>query len=103
MRLVFILLLVAGILRSQDNNSGVFSLKPSVGVNGCQIHGDSYSGYDKVGLFGGIAVNSRLKNERTSLELGFYFSQKGSRHNPTKNDPSFYRLHLNYLDLPFSV
>lgn len=70
-------------------------------MNGCQIHGDSYSGYDKIGFFGGVAVNAFLK-KKLSAELGFYFSQKGSRHNPNPKagDYSYYRVNLNYIDLP---
>src|SRR5687768_14518853 len=100
MRLLTALLLLSNLLRSQDN---VFTLKPAFGINGCQIHGDNYSGYDKFGVFGGTSINARL-NDRASAELGFYFSQKGSRHNPNpkNNDYSFYWLHLNYFDLPLS-
>jgi hypothetical protein len=80
-----------------------FRLKISAGLNGCQIHGDNYAGYDKLGMFAGIAVNARLK-KKSSLELGFYFSQKGARHNPNykTGDYSYYRVHLNYLDMPLS-
>ena len=71
-----------------------------MGLNFCQIHGDSYSGFDKLGLFFGTSVNARLK-KKMSLELGFYFSQKGARHNsnPENGDFSFYRVNLNYLDV----
>jgi hypothetical protein len=91
-------------LFSQDNRNNVFTLKPALGLNGCQIHGDSYSGYDKLGLFAGIGINARI-NERTSFELGFYFSQKGSRHNPNPKigDYTYYRVNLNYIDLPLSL
>lgn len=84
-----------------QNNPEVFTLKPSLGISGCQIHGDSYSGYDKFGVFGGLGINARL-SEKMSVELGFYFSQKGARHNqnPDKGDFSFYRVNLNYIDLP---
>lgn len=86
---------------AQDNPS-VFSLKPSLGLNGCQVHGDNYDGYKKLGIFAGLAVNARL-TEKVSLELGFYFSQKGARKNPNKSDFNYYRLNLNYIDLPLSV
>jgi hypothetical protein len=100
MRVLPVLLLLSSLLNSQEN---VFTLKPAFGINGCQIHGDNYSGYDKFGVFGGSSINARL-SERSSLELGFYLSQKGSRHNPDhKNgDYSLYWLHLNYLDMPLS-
>jgi hypothetical protein len=88
---------------AQNAPDPVFTLKPSAGINACQIHGDNYSGYDKVGLFGGVAVNARL-TEKISLELGFYFSQKGARHNqnPDKGDYTYYRVNLNYVDMPLS-
>lgn len=86
---------------SQTNEKQIFTLKPSLGFNGCQIHGDSYSGFNKAGIFGGVAINAYL-NKRTSLELGFYFSQKGARHNPNpdKGDYSYYFVNLNYIELP---
>lgn len=96
-----ILLLLCCILKAQDNQ-GVFSLKPSLGLNVCQVHGDSYDGYRKPGIFGGLAVNARM-NEKLSLELGFYFSQKGASKNPNKYDGSYYRLNLNYFDMPLSL
>ncbi|MDO9000205.1 MAG: porin family protein [Bacteroidota bacterium] len=102
MRFLFIIpIFFSFIVLSQDNNKSVFTLKPALGINGCQIHGDNYSGYDKLGFFAGIAVNAHLKG-KTSLDIGFYFSQKGARHNPkpAKNDFSYYRLNLNYIDLP---
>lgn len=103
MRLPVLFLFLSVFLNAQDTRENVFTLKPALGINGCQIHGDNYSGYDKFGVFGGIAVNARLK-KRSTLELGFYFSQKGSRHNPDhkKGDYSFYRVNLNYIDLPLS-
>jgi hypothetical protein len=103
MRLVSIFLLFTALLNAQEN-SNVFTLKPSLGLNGCQIHGDSYSGYDKLGLFIGTSVNARL-NGKTSFEIGFYFSQKGARHNqnPKNNDYTYYRVNLNYIDLPLSL
>jgi hypothetical protein len=81
----------------------VFTLKPSLGVNVCQVHGDGYSGFHKLGLFAGVAVNAYLK-PKSSLEIGFYFSQKGARHipNPNKGDFHFYSLNMNYIDVPVS-
>ena len=96
-----ILLLFSFCSIAQNNTGGVFTLKPALGFNACQVHGDSYDGYNKPGLFAGAAVNARI-NAKASLELGFYFSQKGARHNPNvdKGDYSYYRLNLNYIDMP---
>jgi len=102
MRFFALILFFISIKFFAQKNS-VFTLKPSLGINGCQIHGDNYSGYNKVGVLAGIAVNAQLKN-KASLELGFYFSQKGARHNPNpaKGDYSFYHVNLNYIDMPLS-
>ncbi|MBA3665317.1 MAG: PorT family protein [Bacteroidetes bacterium] len=101
---ISILLFLNFVLRAQQNTEGVFSLRPALGINACQVHGDSYSGFHKAGIFGGVAVNTRFSS-RASLDIGFYFSQKGARHNPNpeKGDYNFYFLNLNYIDLPFSL
>jgi hypothetical protein len=99
-----IFILISVIAAAQNNNANpVFMLKPSIGLNGCQIHGDSYDGYNKLGLFAGIAVNGRI-SDKASFELGFYFSQKGAKHNPKpdKGDYTYLRVNLNYIDLPLS-
>ena len=101
--LLVILLFVSFCSFAQNNNDPVFALKPSLGINVCQIHGDAYNGYDKPGGFAGAAINAKI-NSRISIELGFYFSQKGARHNGNidKGDFSYYRLNLNYIDIPVS-
>jgi hypothetical protein len=96
---IFLLFVVLH-LKAQEGLNRVYTLRPAIGVSGCQIHGDSYDGFDKAGFFTGIAVNAKTKNPRSSFELGFYFSQKGSKHLPNNNDFSYYRLNLNYIDLP---
>lgn len=101
-KLIVCLLFLPFLLWQQDNK--VFKLKPSLGLNACQIHGDSYSGYDKLGLFVGVSVNARLK-EKIFGELGFYFSQKGAQRNevPKNNDYRSYKVNLNYIDMPLSI
>ena len=102
MRFVLVIfLLYSFLIRSQDITQQVFTLKPTLGLNVCQVDGDSYGGYNKIGLLIGAAVNARL-SKRASIDIGFFFSQKGSRHNPNpdKGDYSYYRLNLNYIDIP---
>lgn len=71
-------------------------------MTACQIHGDTYNGYHKIGLVGGFFVSAEL-SEKTSADLGIIFIQKGSRKNinPDKNDYSYYYLNLNYVEVPF--
>ncbi|MCE3228986.1 MAG: hypothetical protein K0S32_3537 [Bacteroidetes bacterium] len=103
MKKFLIIVLISTLKLASQNTEPVFTLKPALGINGCQIHGDNYSGFNKAGIFGGAAVNARL-GPKSSLEMGFYFSQKGARHNqnPEKGDYSFYFVNLNYIDLPLS-
>lgn len=84
-----------------QNTDNVFSFKPFVGLNACQIHGDNASGYHQPGINGGIIVNSYL-NKKTSLDIGFMFSQKGARKNQNvdKGDYDFFSITLNYIELP---
>lgn len=78
-----------------------FSLKPALGITASQVHGDNYSGFNKLGFTGGLYVNALL-NKTLSTELGIIFVQKGSRHNqnPEKYDFKYYYLNLNYLEVP---
>jgi hypothetical protein len=102
MRFLFLIpLLFSFVLFSQDNTKSIFTLKPSLGLNACQVHGDRYNGFNKLGVFAGIAVNAQFKN-KSSIDIGFYFSQKGAKHNPVpaKGDYAYYKLNLNYIDLP---
>jgi len=103
MRWLMFFLVFSNAVFSQNTNGNVFTLKPALGLNGCQVHGDNFSGYKKFGVFAGTAVNARL-SEKISFDLGFYFSQKGARKNQNQKngDYTFYRLNLNYVDLPLS-
>ncbi len=74
---------------------------PSAGFNACQVNGDNFSGYNKFGILGGLAVEARL-SKKLNLNFGIFFSQKGARHNPKpeKGDLRFYRVNLNYVEMP---
>jgi hypothetical protein len=72
------------------------------GINGCQVGGDGYAGYNKAGFYGGGFVGWRF-TPMSALRTGLEFSQKGSREILTEeNDYQGYdyRLHLNCIDLP---
>lgn len=97
--LIIIFLLVLNRVDGQRTNK--FSLKPAVGITACQVHGDNYSGYNKLGATAGLYVNAAIK-EKTSLEFGIIFVQKGARknQNPAKFDYRYYYLNLNYVEVP---
>lgn len=74
------------------------------GVSPSQVHGDPYSGFNKVGGIGGIGVET-IFSEKASMNLSFLFIQKGARKNQNvqKNDLTYYYLNLNYIEVPINV
>jgi hypothetical protein len=98
--IILTLILITGTIYAQAKQN-IFTLKPVIGINVCQIHGDNASGYNKVGINGGIMVNAEV-SKRSSFDLGFIFTQKGARKNAdTQNgDYTYFRFNLNYLELP---
>jgi len=97
--LIFILLTSFSITKAQVESK--FTLKPALGITACQVHGDKYSGYNKLGFTGGLYVNALLKKKH-SLEFGIIYIQKGARKNQNaeKFDYTYYLLRLNYIEIP---
>lgn len=75
----------------------------SLGINGCQIHGDDQSGYKKAGLYGGIDVRFEIKHKNI-FQLGIFYTEKGAQknQNPNVGDYSFYLIHLRYMEMPLT-
>jgi hypothetical protein len=97
----FIIIFFLVFISAKAQRTSKFSLKPAVGITACQVHGDNYSGYNKLGGTAGLYVNAAIK-EHTSLEFGIIFVQKGARknQNPAKFDYKYYYLNLNYVEVP---
>jgi outer membrane protein with beta-barrel domain len=93
--LSIILFFIASPLIAQQFHGGVMA-----GLVGSQVAGDSYSGFNKAGIFvGGYVKLDVGKVSALQLELAYF--QKGSRENPTeKNGYQSYLLRLNYIELP---
>ena len=72
------------------------------GLVGSQVAGDTYSGYNKAGIYTALWVRLGL-NERSSLQTEISYFQKGSRHNPDdkRQDMTFYLMRLGYIEMPF--
>lgn len=71
-----------------------------LGMTGSQVQGDNLSGFDKAGITGGFIVGIPV-GDYADFQTEILFVQKGSRKNPTKNDPSKYIMRLNYIEMPF--
>ncbi len=74
----------------------------AAGLVGSQVAGDTYSGFNKAGIYAGFWVRLGL-SEHTSLQTEISYFQKGSRHNPDekKQDYTFYLMRLGYIEMPF--
>lgn len=74
----------------------------AAGLVGSQVAGDTYSGFDKAGIYAGFWVRLGL-SARSSLQTEISYFQKGSRHNPDekKQDYTFYLMRLGYIEMPF--
>jgi hypothetical protein len=72
------------------------------GLVGSQVAGDTYSGFNKAGVYAGFWIRLGL-SERTSLQTEISYFQKGSRHNPDekRQDMIFYLMRLGYIEMPF--
>lgn len=81
-----------------------FSAGVVAGINGCQIHGDSYSGYDQLGFVAGAFVHNN-PGEVWQAEFGIQFSRKGSRHvvRPELGGFRDFEIRLNYIEVPLVV
>ncbi|MCX7697378.1 MAG: PorT family protein [Bacteroidales bacterium] len=71
------------------------------GIIASQVHGDQLSGFNKMGLTGGLGVEYPFPKFNARLEI--LFSQKGSRKNPTNEDPTKYLMRLNYVEVPLLI
>lgn len=75
------------------------------GANFCQVDGDSYAGYGKVGLLAGGLVSIRL-GKVWNINVGMQYSGRGTRAGHVDESPyvgtfiESYYLNLKYVDVP---
>jgi opacity protein-like surface antigen len=81
-------------LSAQRFQGGVFA-----GLTASQVDGDSHAGFDKLGLQGGVFVNTRF-NHNFGARLEIRYAGKGARKPTSSDDTEVYKLALHYIDLP---
>lgn len=81
-----------------------FSAGVVAGFNGCQIHGDSYSGFNQLGFVAGGFVHNN-PGEKWQAQFGLQYARKGSRHTVTRDMGGYrdFEIRLNYIDIPMLV
>jgi len=69
------------------------------GLTACQVDGDSYGGFNKIGLQAGVFVSTAFqKNFGAQMEIRY--AGKGAQKVTTTDDTEVYKLNLHYIDLP---
>lgn len=84
-------------VHAQEFNAGVFG-----GVTMSQVDGDSYGGFNKLGLTAGVFVNRELDyNIHWQLEIKYV--SRGAYENFGPDDPRIDKSVYRYIELPLSV
>ena len=73
-----------------------------LGICASQVDGDTYGGFDKVGLQGGVFVNTKF-TKAWGAQMEIKYNAKGARKKTSKDDPETYSLTLHYIDLPLMI
>lgn len=92
--IIIIILILPQAVFTQRFNGGVLA-----GLTASQVDGDSYAGFDKVGLQGGVFVNTYL-SANTSVQMEIKYNGRGARKKTSEDDTEIYKLTLHYIDLP---
>lgn len=98
--ILFCLLLSVSNVSSQNRFQGGIV----AGLSATQVHGDTYSGFNKAGLYAGGIVKRNL-SETWIAQLELVYIQKGSRKNPdpSNGDYVLYLLRVNYVEAPLLI
>lgn len=97
---VFLMVLVAvSLLNHAYTHAEGFDAGIRLGMTATQVAGDQLQGFDKAGLAGGFFV-SREIGQKTGMSLEMLYVQKGSRKPVNELDNTYYRMRLNYIEVP---
>ncbi len=95
--MAFCLSLLSSALHGQQINSGIF-----VGITASQVDGDSFTGYNKLGLSGGFFVNRHI-NYGIYWQAEVKYVSRGVYKGLGENDPTLYKSSYHYVELPLSI
>jgi len=89
------------LLFTADAQEQRFFVGAKFGFSSSQVSGDELAGYNKAGLIGGLQCAMKFSKKWT-LQFEMLFIQKGSKYRarPELGDPNYYRLQLNYMEVP---
>ncbi len=92
-----LLLVLSLSIHGQKVNAGFFG-----GITASQVDGDSYVGFNKLGLTAGAFVNRHIEyNIYWQVEVKYV--TRGAYKGPDTNDQTLYRSTYHYVEFPLSV
>ena len=95
--MIIALFVWTGSTMGQQVNTGFFG-----GVTASEVGGDSYSGFNKLGISAGFFMNRHIVyNIYWQAEIKY--GTRGVYKGPSDNDPTLYRSGYHYLEIPVSV
>jgi len=92
--LALLLFLTSITVYSQRFHGGLLA-----GFSASQVDGDSYAGYNKAGLQGGVFISTELTS-RIDARLEIKYTSRGARNPASRDNTGAYKLALHYIDLP---
>lgn len=92
--------IITAIAISASASAQTISGAAVLGINGCQIDGDTQGGYHKSGIRAGFTVSSPI-DKTISIESGLLFTSKGA----IKRTQGYteFKTKLNYAELPILI
>jgi hypothetical protein len=92
--LIFILAFTNFIACAQIFHAGVIG-----GITASQVDGDSYSGYNKAGLYAGVFVSHSLL-PWLDAKFEIRYASRGAKNPASDDNTGYYKLALHYIDVP---
>jgi len=92
--LLWLLIRFSGGVSAQTFHGGIL-----FGFSAAQVDGDSYAGFDKPGLQGGVFVSTPL-TPYLGARLEIKYTGRGARNPASDDNTGAYKLGLHYIDLP---
>jgi opacity protein-like surface antigen len=94
LQLFFLLISVSIAGLSQHFHGGIVA-----GFTASQVDGDSYAGYNKPGLLGGVFISTSL-TPIIDARFEIKYASRGARNPASDDNTGAYRLGLQYIDMP---
>lgn len=87
--------------RSQDADKTELRFRGGavLGLNACQVDGDDFAGYHKLGLNGGFLAEIPV-SKRFFFSMEILYSQKGAKSRTYPGIPTEYKVNLDYAEIP---